>query len=362
MILVLLGGILYLFNYFILHHNGGLISPVFQTFFHTFTFSGVLSSIVYLIFKIADSQADEIYIFVFLVCLIGMFFLVYKIQSSSDKKQLMFLDSMENTDNIELISSPSKLFSLMIFGVHHSHPICLTWALLKQAIVKWELNDRIWTVYAKFISIHHEEQKTLNWISNEIHMKGFNSIPATHLLYEIRALFGRRESTLSPRIKKRLTEVNKIGIRAKLRIRKIWDFVIQGNVKEMESLIAETMDVCNEAEDGFQGLVRQFPNCRFVLRVFAKFKLEIRADSKSYQEMKEQIKLLQFGQHITQDTANSFGLLMFPNLPMTVQTVRIEPQESFYGNQGESFLGDINQDDIHAKDTESFESFKEKNR
>jgi hypothetical protein len=158
-------------------------------------------------------------------------------------------------------------------------------------------------------------------------------------VYEIETLFERRDSHFSQIVERRLADVNNYTLKAKNKIRHVWDLIIQGNIAEMEGAISEAIGSVQEAEKEFRQLLRQFPMNKFVLKIYAIFQLEVCVNHQYYYELLEQVKLIESGQNFFANEANLVGLHMFPNLPP-----RLSPLD--HKSQGLSNVNDQQDFDI----------------
>jgi hypothetical protein len=251
----------------------------------------------------------------FCLGLIGILFFIAvgfltKLKQMKESNLLDFIE--ESKDNFELIKSYRQFYSALLFGFKNSHPICISLAFNQLGFDRWSTNEEICITFAKFIAFYPEETQRFNWLYHHIVSHKFKSISSNLLLIEMADIVQRRESNLSSNVKKKLNHLQKLISRAHLKLRNIWDSIIQGNVNELESEISQTFKSIERIEKEFSQLFRQFPNCRFIYRLYSRFKLEICADQNSSDELNQQINFMRRGTNIVPDEAHRLGILQFP--------------------------------------------------
>lgn len=118
----------------------------------------------------------------------------------------------------------------------------------------------------------------------------------------------------------------------------------------------------NKTEKEFSHLFHQFPNCRFIFRLYSKFKFEVLADYEKYQELNELINKMKIGSSVAKDDAYVFGILQFPLLPIQLKektdSVFINPSSEVY-NSGTQ-LPDFHQLNEQQFNGEQLHAIKEK--
>jgi hypothetical protein len=138
--------------------------------------------------------------------------------------------------------------------------------------------------------------------------------------------------------------------RARLKLRNTWDLVIQGNTVDLGSAISEAMESIETTEKKFNHLFHQFPNCRFVYRLYSRFKLEICADQEKYQELNHQAEQMKNGSIIVPDDAHVLGMIQFPNLPFITKEANTQILSNNINDENHSELQEnIDQDQGQEK-------------
>jgi hypothetical protein len=68
------------------------------------------------------------------------------------------------------------------------------------------------------------------------------------------------------------------------KVRYIWDFILQGNIKELEAVIISAYQAIEHNEAEFLHLIGEFPNSRFVARAYCRFLRDIVADHGAHKQ------------------------------------------------------------------------------
>jgi hypothetical protein len=120
----------------------------------------------------------------------------------------------------------------------------------------------------------------LIWIYFQISSGDCHDSFTKHILQEIISLIKKHETNLSLDIKSALTKVVKNISRINLNLRHILELMIKGNVSEIENPLAITLESVAETKSEFLHLFQKYHNSRFIMRVLAKFQLEICSNHK----------------------------------------------------------------------------------
>jgi len=287
--------------------------------------SSILGSIVNcginLYFLLTGTKANEAYLFI-LFCI---FFLSYLISSGylnhMRHGHFATLDAIENNkEEISRCKNVHHLLNMCLAGFSISHPICISWKIFQYGNETWENSVDILSVFAKFIAIYPEESRTLEWIQKTIISNKIKGSVAKLSVLQIRTILRQRESNLSPYLKKKISDLSKLSMSTKHKMRNIWDLVVQGNISEMENSIIRAYKSVEKAQMEFNHILTMFPNNRFVARPYAFFLREVKADQVGFAEWMEKIRLLKRGILISSDNTHDLGLLSFPLLPQVVNS------------------------------------------
>jgi hypothetical protein len=126
-------------------------------------------------------------------------------------------------------------------------------------------------------------------------------------------------------MKRELDKIARAFQMTKHKVRYIWDFILQGNIKELEAVITSAYHAIEHNEVEFLHLIGEFPNSRFVARAYCRFLRDIVVDHGAHKQWEQNPAAVQCGQRVVPDQAQTLGLPLFPFFPrgsehaMTVQ-------------------------------------------
>jgi len=343
--LIIISIALYLLSFSLLTKNGGFISLKHERWIKSCSMTGVFSLSLICFHEFMVLRGTEL----FIVVLSGFFAVSIMINNALMNKRrnnnMMILDRIdENTDGIDSFSSINDFCRVLLDGFSNAHPVCISWTILKAAIEKWTNSTILWVIYAKFLAIYPEETIQLEWISNGMAKNKLKGSLSKHIRFQIVAILRQRETNLIPELKSKLDKISKQTQATKHKVRYIWDLIIQGNIRELESAIQRANDACESCEADFQHLIRQFPNSRFVARAYGRFLRDVVADHAGHRIWAHNVSLLQRGIPVISDQAHSFGLRAFPLLPKVLHknNPRIQAQPAI---TDDTLTQDIETDD-----------------
>jgi len=261
-------------------------------------------------------------------------------------KRLDILDQLIENNQLfgELISSPNEYINIVVTGASIAHPLCVDWTIYKQGVDTWQKNQHVWFVFAKFVSIYPEETQKLIWIFQTVISMKVHGVAARTIKNEAMSIVRQRESNLSAGLKEKLNSISHRIQGARLKLRHVWDVVIQGNTREVEASCLRSNESIERVDADIKHLLQQFPNNKFVTRVYSRFLLELKADQMLSQDMAEKTKILQRGVFISADRTHELGLAAFQLLPERVQDGK-SAKNSFAGEVAPLSLPDIDADE-----------------
>ena len=299
-----------------LFQKGGLVSRTYEKALGASSLAEGILFIVVIIYEAIGKRGDEVIIFIVLGVWIISFFIFHWYFEKRAVKFISILDAIEDDpENFSLIKSPTQLEGIAVNGFRFAHPVCLSWQLFKLAIEKWPNNVDIWLLFAKMTAIYPEETQQLNWISLGMAQNHLKGSLAKHTMQQIGSIIKQRETNLIPELKTKIDKISKEVQATKHKVRYIWDLIIQGNIKELEVVIARAYNAIDHCEADFLHLIRQFPNSRFVARSYARFLRDVVADHAGHKVWAQNVSLLQRGISVFPDKAHELGLRAFPLLP-----------------------------------------------
>ncbi|KAH0790452.1 Adenylate and Guanylate cyclase catalytic domain containing protein [Histomonas meleagridis] len=243
---------------------------------------------------------------------------------------LFFDNIQEYPDAINEIKRPKEFINKTILGFRIGHPLCLSYSIFKYGVEKWPKDMSIWLLYSKMAAIYPEKNQELIFIAIGINKSHLRGNLAYNTQVQIQSIARQREASLVPDLKKKLDKISKHIQETKHKVRYVWDLILQGNVKELESVIVRSYSTIDETQTEFLRLLRQFPNNKFVGRSYGRFLRDVMADHEGYKEWVQKFQLLQKGIPVTIDLPHQLGLHAFPMLPKKLEVGK--PSNQGFGN------------------------------
>ena len=316
-ILTVVMAILYFLCIFTEFYHGGLVRAIEGTAITATAASSCIMTIVIIVFDVLDQNGSELIVVALIFVWIISYFIASRIIINKKNNYIFVLDTiLDNDEEFEnIIKSVNYFFNVASFGFSIGHPICLNWSILQLASNRWPGNMDVWQLFLKFSVIYPEETYISNGVCKSITENHIDSNYARQTLAEMASILRTRESSLTLRLKEKLNAVVKHANSTKHKLRNVWDIVIQGNIAEMETAINNTHDSMQKVITGFNHLIRQYPNNRFITRSYSRFLFDVCADFKGFQKYDNDTKLLHRGIMANPDKAHSLGVKAFPGLP-----------------------------------------------
>jgi hypothetical protein len=200
--------------------------------------TGFVQSIIVAGFLLSGEEADFLILFLGLAVLGISYFIATAIIRSRVVNHLLFLDQFrDNPAVLDQMRSPSALVPIEITGMYVAHPSCLDWSLFRAGTERWSDDSVLWTVFARFVAIYPEESALLQFIVWSVANEGMKDNMVNMVKTQASVLQRQRETQLSIALKRKTSHVQKELAATKRKLRNVWDLVIQGNIKEMESSI-----------------------------------------------------------------------------------------------------------------------------
>ena len=311
---------LYLLLASLLPQKGGLVSQAQYKLLSATCVSSSIMLILFVIFDVVNVTPNEFFFLVLAVVWGICYMIVHCLNNRSLVRSMQTLDAIEyERGEFDSVKKPRDACGLIVAGFRMAHPVCISYDLVKLAIDKWPTDVDLWLIFAKFSAIYPELTQQLSYVSMGMiqnHLKGSLS---KQIQQQIQSVMRQRETNLIQQLKSKLDKVGKQVQGTKHKIRYIWDLVIQGNVKEIESVIDRAYVAIDLCEAEFLHLLRQFPNSRFVARSYARFLRDVVADHAGHKVWAQNVSLLQRGLAVTADQCHERGLAAFPALPKTLE-------------------------------------------
>ena len=263
-----------------------------------------------------DGQGSLYFLVLFIVFFIVGFIAAYIVLRISNARCVRILDAFEeDPEVIARIGGSGKFMTCTVVGFGVAHPSCLDWTFLRSGVEQWPEDPAVWFTFAKFVAIYPSEAGTLQMVAMSTRQRKLRGMPAGCLKHQYRAIEQQREAVLSPTLKGKLDALSKKTSHAKMRLRHVWDVVIQGHVWGVEGPAEHAEKSIARVQAEYERLLLHYPNNRFVLRACSKFDEELRANYGIARTLREQARLLQRGVKVTPDRAHELGLEALPALP-----------------------------------------------
>ena len=321
-IISIVAAFVYLIGIRLVFYEGSFIILTNSYFFLASILTSCVAQLVIGVSLFIGFEGSETILFVFLILFVVFYIISYFWIGRKLKNDLITLDAIEeNVENMQEIKTVSRIASLSITGFAMVHPNVISWNFFKAAMVQWPDNIRILVMYAKYSAIFPEDKSTLQLIGRTIAEQGTQSIQKDQALHQITAILRTREPNLTVELKQKISKMNNNITRTKHKMRNLWDILLQGNVKELVSGISIAYDsVCN-CEIEMDQLLKQFPNNRFVSRIYARFLKDVKAEYAASKLWTERTKDLCLSKNTSDDIIHKAGITAFPNATHTIERV-----------------------------------------
>ena len=329
-ILYIVDGLIYLYGYKILY-EGSFINITQAKVFYGCMLSSCIFMLIEGVVLCIGETGSELYLFLFFfIFIISMFVANFHINYKI-RKDLITLDLIdENGDNIDMIKSVSRFANISITGFSIAHPAIATWSIFKEAQHKWPENLRLLIIYAKYAAIYPDEKNTLQMVARQILDVEKETFAKDQAIQQIQAILRTREPNLTIELKQKISKMNNHITRTKHKMRNLWDILLQGNVKELVAGLATAYDAVCECDIEIDQLLKQFPNNRFVSRLYSRFLKDVKAEYQLAKEWNAKTKDICMSKSAQDDHIQKAGLLAFPNSVHTIK--RLDTTQNYIDN------------------------------
>jgi len=348
---LLLAFFVYIYGLRIPYLKGGFVDNTIKVLYISATLTGMISCIFCMFLLNYHYSGRLIHIFMVLVFLILFHYIAIFIVRRGDEKSLLLLDSIDENQSVEMISSPNQLLNAAICGYRIAHPSCMSWRIFRSGVEKWNSDVYLWYAFAKFIVIYPEENQTVSWIYSTVCFLKLKGYVSKTLKMGLKMIIREREYNISPLLKSKLNSISKDIQNTKHKLRRVWDMTIQGNIGEIEQTTKRAFLSIEKNNSKFLDLFYEFPNNRFVTRAYSRFLFEIIGNKTKGNEMGEKTKRLSRGEIVTKDKAHDLGLNSFPLLPnkivntSTPDPIKLSSHENFSTGMNDFELELANEND-----------------
>ena len=329
----------YIFSLFIPFLLGTIINEALKSLYFSLSIFGTINTMIFLFNKYYQNNASERLLLLLILSGVLSFFLSNLLFRKRFLKYLLILDSWLDNGNIEECYDYKIALRCGINGLSIAHPICIDWSVFKMVINKWPEVPEGWIIFAKFVAIYPEESSLLSYISQQIDKKCPKKSFSKQISMQMLSILQQREFNLTPVLKQKIEYSKKIVNIAKRNLRNVWDQVIQGNLEEMDSSISISYDSIARSTAEINHILSEYPNNRFVARLYSQYVSEVLADVEAKNMWRENMNLIKRGISIMEDQTHKLGLKYFPKLPRkTILAKRSysDPSESLIGTDFEA--------------------------
>ena len=319
-IFFILNIILYVITAFSVLIKGGFVEDFITNIILSSSITGAVFTLVDLFFIFFEKKGSLAIFFCFVLFFVLMMIMNFFIIQTVNIKRLKTLDSISQDNSLfSYVDTPNQFFLLAACGIKFSHPIILDLTLFNLALEKWEKNQYVYLMYAKFISIYPEETVTLKFIYKTVKLQKLKGSAIRCIKKQIPTILRHREFGLTNELRSKINAIKKQNASNRHKLGHVWDVVIRANLNEIEASTKHAISSINETNVDLKHLLREYPNNRNVTFVYSNFLSDLMADHFLSKEMHERTKVLLPGVTVFEDQTYEYGIKMFPNLPSSIR-------------------------------------------
>jgi hypothetical protein len=146
--------------------------------------------------------------------------------------------------------------------------------LNKLSLEVWADNENALIAYAKFVAVYPEKQLLLSFVFERMKERQ-KSIYSKYILIEIDFICKRRHTVINPQVQSYVTRFRKLMNINKIKIKSIWDCILQDDANNFKSLLIQTWLMLKDTKTFFRRVIRQYPNNFFLSNLYSQFLLQI---------------------------------------------------------------------------------------
>lgn len=295
---------------------GNFLTGNHSSIFYALSSTGAVISIVNFIFDVTNKELSSV-IFLFEGVILIIFIIVFTIL-----KKKILLKSLLVLDRIADIPKTfddeiSNVFQSLLYagaGFSAGNPFVCNWTFMDMIIDRWPLVSITWMLYARFAASFTDEKSKLLWIDDKFKRKVYPTESVQLFHAQIHYLVERRDASMSPQLKKKVSECQRLTSSCRSKMRLYWESVLQGNPFDMEATAFSAQNSNEAAESKIMHFLTLFPNNQYLTQSFLQFLIGIKADPTEVKKWTNNLNLLKSGQLITPDLAQQQSLYYFPYL------------------------------------------------
>ncbi|KAK8870456.1 hypothetical protein M9Y10_008338 [Tritrichomonas musculus] len=318
---------------FILHFLVGFITIKFSIYTKS-SFTLVASSIEFTSSIIALIQfintflkritPDVIIIILFLLFVI-IFLLLKFINSRRIRSVLTFYDTLYDInpqhDQEQTLDkryqSPIQFVSDVLLTIENWHPILSSWKLFEYSDKRWPKSFLIFFLHARSISLFPSMNSSLSFMHTKMlhsQLSMFQSI----YMKQFDCLIQSRQFTVSPKIEKRITDVqSRLNVLLSL-LRRFWVNILQKSTSNFWDDVDKINKVLSDVDALLLQLTRDYPNNEDVWIEYYRFVVYIKHDIKESNTIKNKIHNLLTKRKQQPDLAMTLAVQVNPNIQSSV--------------------------------------------
>ncbi|OHT12377.1 hypothetical protein TRFO_17868 [Tritrichomonas foetus] len=224
----------------------------------------------------------------------------------------------EDSVNFQQFKTPHKLSRVILHGFIFAHEYCINFSIFRDSLEYFPDNLSILYIFAKFLAIYPEEGHQLSWIQLSINRNHRKKFTSKYITTQINAILMKRDTSLSPELKRKLQSISQLMATSKLRVRNAWESAISGNSSRLLPLFEKATVLIDQINLKFTNLQSYHSNNHYALSLQASYCKDILADYKEAERLFEKIRFLQSGKASSIDQPFLFGRIYFPLLPSKI--------------------------------------------
>ncbi|OHT14727.1 hypothetical protein TRFO_02984 [Tritrichomonas foetus] len=307
---------IYIIQYYFMAYMGILIASWEYDSFGATTCTSILVCCSSLAFYMTNHSIPLfVPLFYFAIWIVFLFIISF-IRRQLEKKSLKFLDELEkNGFEDKKLPSQCVLLHYITNGCLLGHPYCTSLAIFRDIIEICPEKHLILFAFAKFLAIYPDESHQLQWVLIKIAKIKCSEYLRKYMATQISELLMRRDTSLSPELKKKIQSIAQLIISAKIKIRNAWEAAMNGSTNKLLPMFSKATDLIDQIDLKFANLISYHSNNQYALFLYASYLKDIVADYQKSALFKEMARVAQTGKNSPVDKPYLFGRHYFPNMP-----------------------------------------------
>ncbi|OHS94275.1 hypothetical protein TRFO_39523 [Tritrichomonas foetus] len=303
-------------HYAIFDILGMIIDDFDLLLFKTVSCVGWSNSILALILYCLNSRMGIWFIIVDF-CLGLLYFVVFYIeQKRRDAKVLATIDSIhDDPGNIVNFKRYLDFAKSSFIGFKNNHPYCINFQIFIDYCREFPEEQRALMLFAKFISMYPEESSQLQHIYISLKRNKQHTMRYKSVMKQIQMILLKRDATLRPELKREIEAANQLVTTCKLRLRMIWEAVLEGSTRDLGSYFRRFDEPYMEIQRAFANFRNYHPNSPYATSLCASIAQDIMRDPQLAEEMQNEADHLSKGKFLNSDSVQIAAFIQFPSVP-----------------------------------------------